>query len=337
MASSRPGCVAFIVEWFDSIAGMVREFRMNFYADNTLDLIQSKNNQTFLKRTYTPQIQWSDLYIGNSVTVFSRQLHITAFADEGTANFFEENSTRRALLVCPGSIARSGSILRDLRALEQASFSLARSVRVDGACAAALGVDKGHGVLVEVVCSSQAAKNFDALCDRHADHVRVCRDRDAISQLKALPRPSPSHSLVNRSACIIKPHAVTDGSFADVLDAIFGAGFHVDLLELVHLDKECSANFFDVYKGVLPQYSAMVSHMSEAPVMFLEVSGASDGIIEEFREFCGPADVEVARVLRPESLRARFGQDLVKNAVHCTDLPTDGSLECQYLRHVLQI
>ena len=36
---------------------------------------------------------------------------------------------------------------------------------------------------------------------------------------------------------------------------------------------------------------------------------------------------EIARHLRPRTLRALFGQDKVKNAVHCTDLPEDGQLE----------
>ena len=36
---------------------------------------------------------------------------------------------------------------------------------------------------------------------------------------------------------------------------------------------------------------------------------------------------EIARHLRPRTLRARFGKNKVQNAVHCTDLPEDGLLE----------
>ena len=36
---------------------------------------------------------------------------------------------------------------------------------------------------------------------------------------------------------------------------------------------------------------------------------------------------EIARHLRPRTLRALYGVDKVKNAVHCTDLPEDGLLE----------
>lgn len=36
---------------------------------------------------------------------------------------------------------------------------------------------------------------------------------------------------------------------------------------------------------------------------------------------------EISRHLRPTTLRALYGKDKVKNAVHCTDLPDDGVLE----------
>lgn len=46
-----------------------------------------------------------------------------------------------------------------------------------------------------------------------------------------------------------------------------------------------------------------------------------------FRAICGPHDPEIARTIRPGTIRAKFGIDRVKNAVHCTDLPEDGVLE----------
>ena len=36
---------------------------------------------------------------------------------------------------------------------------------------------------------------------------------------------------------------------------------------------------------------------------------------------------EICRHLRPNTLRAKYGFDKVQNAVHCTDLPEDGTLE----------
>ena len=36
---------------------------------------------------------------------------------------------------------------------------------------------------------------------------------------------------------------------------------------------------------------------------------------------------EIARHIRPRTLRALYGKDKVKNAVHCTDLAEDSTLE----------
>jgi nucleoside-diphosphate kinase len=38
---------------------------------------------------------------------------------------------------------------------------------------------------------------------------------------------------------------------------------------------------------------------------------------------------EIARHIRPRTLRALYGRDKVKNAVHCTDLAEDATLEVE--------
>ena len=44
---------------------------------------------------------------------------------------------------------------------------------------------------------------------------------------------------------------------------------------------------------------------------------------------------EIARALRSDSLRAIYGVDFAKNAVHCTDLAEDGELECLHFFETL--
>jgi hypothetical protein len=42
-----------------------------------------------------------------------------------------------------------------------------------------------------------------------------------------------------------------------------------------------------------------------------------------------------AKELYPDTIRAIFGQDRVRNAIHCTDLPKDGVIECEYFFKIL--
>jgi nucleoside-diphosphate kinase len=52
--------------------------------------------------------------------------------------------------------------------------------------------------------------------------------------------------------------------------------------------------------------------------------------VNEFRDYCGPPDPSLAKQIRPNSLRAKFGKDKVQNAIHCTDLVEDGVLEVSF-------
>ncbi len=57
----------------------------------------------------------------------------------------------------------------------------------------------------------------------------------------------------------------------------------------------------------------------------------------QMRQLVGPHDPELARVLRPHTIRAKHGLDKVMNAVHITDLAEDGQLEVEYFFRILQL
>lgn len=58
--------------------------------DNLLSLFNLqydvKNQRLFLKRTKCDDIHQEDLFVGNRVNVFSRQLNLTDYGDQYTAN-----------------------------------------------------------------------------------------------------------------------------------------------------------------------------------------------------------------------------------------------------------
>ncbi|KAF4670964.1 hypothetical protein FOL46_000530 [Perkinsus olseni] len=93
------------------------------------------------------------------------------------------------------------------------------------------------------------------------------------------------------------------------------------------LDKHSCEEFLEVYSGVLPEFTMQVTELSGGPSLALEVR--QESAVEAFRKLVGPHDPQIAKALRPATLRAAFGLDRVKNAVHCTDLEEDGQLEVE--------
>ena len=55
-----------------------------------------------------------------------------------------------------------------------------------------------------------------------------------------------------------------------------------------------------------------------------------DGAIKGWREFIGPTNTEKAKAEAPGSLRALFGTDGTKNAVHGSDSTTSSARECGF-------
>jgi len=105
-------------------------------------------------------------------------------------------------------------------------------------------------------------------------------------------------------------------------------------MQMFNLDKPTAQEFFEIYKGVLPEFIPITEHMTTGPCIVMEVR--QERAVEAFRELCGPLDPEIAKNLRPRSLRARFGGDRICNGFHCTDLPDDGVLECEYFFAIQQ-
>ena len=82
----------------------------------------------------------------------------------------------------------------------------------------------------------------------------------------------------------------------------------------------------------------MVKQLSSGMSMVLEISSpsSSSDTVSSYRELVGPADPDLAKSIRPKSLRAKYGKTKDMNAIHCTDLPEDGLLEVEYFFKILQ-
>ena len=145
---------------------------------------------------------------------------------------------------------------------------------------------------------------------------------------------SPTARFTDCTCCVIRPHAVQSKDVGGIVRVIEQAGkYEISAMSLVKLDQPAAAEFLEVYDGVIAEHDAAVKELCSGPCLALELRGHD--AVNAFRQTAGPWDVDFAKEIRPKSIRAKFGTDAVRNAVHCTDLTDDGEQESRYFFEVL--
>jgi nucleoside-diphosphate kinase len=86
-----------------------------------------------------------------------------------------------------------------------------------------------------------------------------------------------------------------------IIDLILQEGFEISAMEMFYLTKATAQEFYDVYKGVLPEYVPLIEHMTGGPVIALEIR--QENAVSSFRALVGPHDPEIAKHLRPNTIR----------------------------------
>jgi len=171
-----------------------------------------------------------------------------------------------------------------------------------------------------------------------ASPVHARKELEAMFGPDSPPNDSDTSTCVleNSTCCIIKPHAVKEGKAGAIINDIEAGGFKITAMQTFILDKLCAEEFLEVYNTVVEEYLDMVEEISSGICLALEVTAPHGGeCVSEFRELAGPVDPQIGRQVRPGTLRAKYGRNKDKNAVHATDLPEDGVLEVEYFFNIL--
>ncbi|XP_024943941.1 nucleoside diphosphate kinase 7 isoform X2 [Cephus cinctus] len=318
----------FEAEWFDNVASVLRKFYLYYYpADNTVELFDVKTKKTFLRRSKCEGLEAKDLYIGGVVKIFSRCMKITDFGDSATRSKLASTMQRFIL-----DYMISGPIV----ALELIGENCIKKWReLIGAETSSVSVESGK-------TSLRARYGQDSIHNSlHGSDSEEAAEREInffFSQPKSR-RKGPKNTAVykNCTCCVIKPHAVQARLIGDIINDIQQEGYKISAVQQFYIDPTNAEEFLEVYKGVLPDYNAMVAELQSGPCVAMEITHADESInvLTEFRKLCGPMDPEIARQLRPHTLRAKYGKTKIQNAVHCSDIPEDGLLEVEYFFKIL--
>lgn len=281
------------------------------------------------------------------MTVYSRRLLLTAYADDATAKYMAEKREEAFVLVKPRDLQRVGRVIAAMQA-EGMTMTDVATVTFDATRAEELSTalpQHARDLVSGTSCAIRAiGKDANAMLDRiilpsTADVVRSMDELHAraLSEISATGSRARASS-ANSALCLVLPSGV--GNLGVIIDYLVEKkGFELVNVRSMAMNTRAHAeSFYSVYVDALPKsdVALMVDELSSGMCVALQVSRSEnvDKLVDDLREIAGPRDPEIARVLRPESLRARFGLDKQRNAVHVTDLPRDGPLEVDFFFHL---
>ncbi len=129
---------------------------------------------------------------------------------------------------------------------------------------------------------------------------------------------------MERTLSIIKPDAVSRGAMGKIIARFEAAGIRVVAAKMVQLGKDEAKAFYAVHRDK-PFYDSLTDFMSSGPVMVMVLEG--NDVIQQNRRIMGATN---PRDADPGTIRAEFGTDVEKNAVHGSDSPLTAAKEIAF-------
>ena len=318
----------FELDWFDPVSGILKkEYLQFFIEDNTIQVL--KGERTLLSRIWYKDIELSDLFIGNTIQVFNKLMVVKAYANIATSRYMESRESHYILSCCPDEGHLLGKMFNSAAKFK---FNMGR-VRTTSTSVVHNNININPGdMILEFVGINADQNGFVEDINKLGISIYQLSFNDVAEVMAA----SSSIKVPEEcTLCLIKPGAIKSKNTGKILEIISENGFYIGGLLSTHLTMEMAEEFFDVYKTIYPSYVSMINHITTSPVIAVMIVGDNFDVVERFRELTGPLDPELAKVLKPKSLRALFGNDVAQNAIHCSDLPEDGDMECRFFFQTL--
>ena len=129
---------------------------------------------------------------------------------------------------------------------------------------------------------------------------------------------------IERTFGIVKPDAVDRAATGGILEMIEKSGLRLVELRMMRLDQRQAEGFYAVHKE-RSFFKDLVKFMTSGPCVVMALEG--EGAVARYRELMGPTDSKKAP---PGTIRARYGTDIERNAVHGSDGTDTAKFELGY-------
>ncbi len=118
---------------------------------------------------------------------------------------------------------------------------------------------------------------------------------------------------MERSLVLVKPDAVRDGHSDEIIGRLEGLGLKQVALKTLRMDRALAEKHYAIHREK-PFFGELVAYMTSAPIVAAVFEG--EGAVAKIRQAMGATDPSKAEA---GTIRADFGRDVTRNAVHGSD------------------
>ncbi len=136
---------------------------------------------------------------------------------------------------------------------------------------------------------------------------------------------------VERTFSIIKPDAVKANKIGEVIALLEAGGLRIVAQKMLWMTKPQARAFYAVHKE-RPFYESLVKFMTDGPVVVQVLEG--EDAVAKNREIMGVTD---SRKAAAGTIRAAYGTDIERNAVHGSDAPETARQEIAFFFSVAEL
>ena len=108
--------LSFVAEWFDYESAYQKRLLLNYYpCDSTIELYDIDLKRIFLKRSFYEGLQRKDVFVGNTIRIYGRQLKITDYADCRTKQVIGNTRQHTFGVIKPSIIDKIGEVFNQIQ------------------------------------------------------------------------------------------------------------------------------------------------------------------------------------------------------------------------------
>jgi nucleoside-diphosphate kinase len=118
---------------------------------------------------------------------------------------------------------------------------------------------------------------------------------------------------MEKSLVLIKPDAMQRGLAGTIIGRLEAKGLKLVALRMLHMDEALAGRHYAIHADK-PFFADLISYITSTPIIAVVFEG--EGAVEVIRKTMGATDPAKAE---PGTIRADFGTDIQRNAVHGSD------------------